>query len=257
MTENIRGVNLAPTLKYTHYPNYYPLEFMESDDTLWLKVTPRTFRPDINAQINANTGTLSTTSLYFLLSKSFSFGVDHTWADLTTVSGALREVKSSIENAITQVGAITRIDRFNFAKKGETKKNDNAYVYETSSRRKINLDLKFNAYADAKAEVWNPIQSLIIWSCADKASGQFTTTVNFPYVFKLQTVTGKGTEVDLISIQNACIDSVSPVYNEPYKEGYPMNANVSISFTDINPTYRSLISTNGKARIRTGLDGGI
>lgn len=255
MPKNITGINLAPELKHTHYPSHYPMEFMTSPDTLWLKVTPRTFRPDINVQSNTNTGTFLGSSLYFLLSKTFSFGVDHTWDDLTTVSGAIRDVKAGVQNALTQAGAITRIDTINYAKQGKTVKNDNAYVYETSSRRKLSLEFNFAARSDPEAEVWNPIQSLIIWSCADKVGGQFSTMVNFPYVFRLQTVTGAGVEVGLIDIQNACIDLVTPTYSEPYINGYPMSADVTIEFTDINPTYRSLISPNGKARIRTGLEG--
>ena len=244
----------APTLKVTHFPNHYPASFMNSPDTLWLRVTPKSFLPDINVQKGVNQGSKSGVSLYFLLQKSFSFGVDHEWEDLTTLAGGIREVKAGFENAANQLSGFVGANVANAYAAGKTKKNDNPYIYKNSQRRKVSIELKFGTKFSAEDEVWNPIQSLILWSCADKIGGRFDTTVNFPFVFKLQTVTGDGREVGLISLSDACIDSVMPTYNEPYKNGYPMSAQVTVGFTDINPTYRSSILSGSKGTITTGTE---
>lgn len=249
-----KATSIAPELRETWFPSHYNSDFRNSPDTLWLKLTPKTFRPDINVQTNTNTGTTAPeASLHFLMPKSFTFGVDHTWADLTTIAGQIREVKSGFELAAAQLSGFTGVEVASAYGRGETRKNDNPYVYENSSRRKLSLQFEFGAYRDAKYEVWNPIQSLILWSSADKVGDRIDTTVKFPYVFRLQTVNGKGREIDLIKIENACIDSVMPNYEEPYRNGYPMKASVTVNFTDINPTYRSSIKTGG-ATISTGTE---
>jgi len=252
LSGTLGGAVGAPELKVDHFPSHYPQEFMTSPDTLWLKVTPKTFRPNINVQAGANQGTKSQTSLYFLVAKEFTFGVDHTWEDLTSIAGALRGVIAGVKDAISQGAAVFQSGQY---LAGNTTKNDNPYIYKSSSKRKLTMEFNFATFRDPEGEVWNPIQSLIIWSCADKdAKAALSTTVNMPYVFKVQTVTGDGREVGLVNIENASLEAVMPSYKEPYKNGYPMSATCSLTFVDINPTYRSLISANGKSRISTGLD---
>jgi hypothetical protein len=255
---NDNAKRVAPELKVNRFPANYPREFMESPDTLWLKITPRGFRPNINLQTGINSSPTSDVALYFLLQKNFSFGVDHTWNDLTTVAGAFRDVKAGIQKAGAGLGALgvptDIIGLGDFYAGGKTVKNDNPYIYETSSRRKIQLEFQFGTYDNAEQDVWNPIQSLIIWSCAEKANGSTNTSVTMPYVFQLQTITGAGDPVDLIKMEHACIDQITPTFHEPYKNGYPMKATCSVNFTSINPTYRSEVSTNGKPRISAGID---
>lgn len=252
-----------------HFPSHYPIEFMNSPDTLWLKVTPKTFRPNISIQKDYNQGsTKAATSLYFLLGQSVTTGLTHQWGELSTLSGAVRELTSTVKKQATDVastgGAILgsfnvstpdALQRFNLTGAGRSAKNDAPYIYENTSRRQVALELQFAAHRNAEYEVWNPIQSLMVWSCASGSVGtQFGTEFNFPYVFKVQTVTGTGKEVDIINFRDAAMESVLPVFNQPYKDGYPMSASCSVTFVDINPVYREIVANGGKAAVTVKME---
>lgn len=252
-----------------HFPSHYPIEFMNSPDTLWLKVTPKTFRPNISVQSNTNAGaTKAATSLYFLLGQSVTTGITHQWGELTTLSGAIREVTSTVKKQASDLsstigqtlgkvgyGSPDVLKGFDIAGAGRSAKNDAPYIYENTTRRQVALELQFATHWNSEYEVWNPIQSLMVWSCASASSGtQFGTEFSFPYVFKLQTVTGAGKEVDIINFRDAALESVLPVFNQPYKDGYPMSASCSVTFVDINPVYREIVSNGGKAAVNVKIE---
>ena len=249
---------------YDHFPWFYDQKFMKSKDTLWLRVTPKTFRPNISVQTGYNSGTPSSQSLNFLLGQSLSMGLNHTWNELDTLSGAIRGVKSTFQKQGADVAsvfkAVTGSDlgqRFNVYGGGASAKNDSPIIYENTERRSFQIELNFVAHEDAEREVWNPIQALMIWSSAESGErGQFDTTFKFPYVFRVQTVTGAGKATGLVNFTDAAITSVLPTYNQPYKDGYPMSATVQLTFLDINPVYRNRIATDGVSRISAGFDTG-
>lgn len=256
-------------LSYDHFPYFYNSDFMKSPDTLWLKVTPKTFRPNVTIQTGYNKGSLFTTSLRFLLGKSISMGLNHTWEELDTLSGAIRNVTSTAKQQASDASSVFKSltgdnvsigQRFDIYSGGKSAKNDNPIIYKNTDRRSFQVEFNFVAHRDAKKEVWNPIQSLMIWSCAESYErGQFDTTFKFPYIFRVQTITGDDKETGLVSFDDAAITSVLPVYNEPYKDGYPMSATCQVTFMDINPVYRNRISSDGKSKINVGYlttDGG-
>ena len=248
---------------YDHFPWFYDNKFMTSSDTLWLRVTPKTFRPNISVQTGYNSGVLGSTHLHFLLGQSISMGLNHTWNELDTLSGAIRGVKSTFQKQGSDVAsvfkAVTGSDlgqRFNIYGAGVSAKNDNPVIYENTDRRQLQVELNFVAHSDAEREVWNPIQALMVWSSAESGErGQFDTTFKFPYIFRVQTVTGTGKETGLVNFTDAAITSVLPTYNQPYKNGYPMSAQVQLTFMDINPVYRNRIAGDGVSRISAGFDG--
>ena len=248
-------------LSYDHFPWFYNRDFMESSDTLWLRVTPKTFRPNISVQTGYNGGVPGSTALYFLLGQSLTMGLNHTWNELDTVSGAIRGIKSTLQKQGSDVASIFKTvtgsdfgARFNQYATGTSAKNDNPIIYEDTNRRDFTIELNFVAHSDAEKEVWNPIQSLMVWSCAESGErGQFDTTFKFPFVFRVQTVTGKNKETGLVNFTDAAITQVLPTYNQPYKNGYPMSAQVQVTFLDINPVYRNRISNDGKSRITAGI----
>lgn len=258
-------INFGTTAKeFTsdHFPHYYSQEFMNSPDTLWLKVTPKTFRPNISIQTGFNAGSSQgLVSLYFLLGANVSVGLNHDWKDLDTLSGAIRSVTSTLKTQGSDLSqtfqTISGSDigkRFNIYGTGVGAKNDAPIIYENTDRRIFQATLDFAAQFDAEREVWNPIQSLMIWSCAESSNrGMFDTEFKFPYVFRVQTITGDGKETGLVNFTDAAIEQITPVYEAPYKDGYPMKATCQISFKDVNPVYRNQISGDGKSRIKVNV----
>ena len=45
-----------------------------------------------------------------------------------------------------------------------------------------------------------------------------------------------------------------PVFNQPYKDGYPMSASCSVTFVDINPVYREIVADGGKASVNVEIE---
>lgn len=252
-----------PELVSDRFPSHYGDSFNNSEDTLWLKLTPKTFKPNITATKNINGGGSATRqSLWFLLSSTFSIGLQHQWDEETSISGALRELKTQAETQAAKLfaetgGGITLAGkRFNDQYAGGiSSKNDTPFIYKNTTRRNFTVEVNFSAYTSSEKEVWNPIQTLMIWSAADGiGDGSLATQFYFPYVFKLETITGSGKLVDIVNFENAALEQVTPTFNQPYIQGYPSSASVSLTFTDIQPVYASSISSKGRSGISVGTE---
>jgi len=239
------------------FPDFYDAKFKGSPDTLWLRVRPKEFRPNIQKQTGANEGSIVDGIDYrFLLSGSVNIGIDHTWTSLDTISGEIRNLKANVSKAVAQAGAAGGSSAGNIFSQGISSKNDNPFIYEDTQRRTVNIELKFATYKDASKEVWTPIQNLMRWSCAESTeSGSLATNFKFPYVFELRTVTGSGELTGMINIPNAALTQILPTYEAPYKNGYPMSATVSVTFSEIDPVYRSSLVIR-KSKVSSNVQGG-
>ena len=224
------------------YPDYYTYDFKKN--SLWLQVKPRNFRPNIENQLAINGGSDVGPVYHFLIGKSFTTGLSHEWADITSISGAIRDVKAELGGAANK--AFSALGAGNIYASGKSFKNDNPIVYQNSARRQFNIELQFAAKHNAQAEVWEPIFNLMKWSAASgPGKTQYSTQFDMPFVFSVQTVTGDGTAVPMVNFKNACIESITPNYSAPYKDGYPMHATCQVQWKDIDPTYRENIESSG------------
>lgn len=226
------------------YPAGLNAEKAESKDTLWLKITPyKMIMDNINARQDNVTGIPTVEDpMWFLMPMEFLFSVQHTWEDLTTPASALREIAAKFATQAKVTGATTGLTATETGNKA-----DNPFLYSDSARREFSLNFEFSAYNSAEKDVYEPVQNLVEYSCPDLPENKALTEFQFPYIFGLQTYTGQGTAVPILSIRKVALTSVQPNYKGPWIDGYPSMASVDLTFVDLNPLYRTNLK-DSKAR---------
>jgi len=228
------------------YPNGIDRERAESKDTLWLQVIPRALNlENIRSRVDAFNGNelKGESPMWFLMPTEWSYNIDHTWEDLSSISGAFKEIKAKVGsqyNSLLGEGGVSITDGH---------KADNPILYTNSTRRAFKVQLDFVVYQDTYNDVYVPVQKLVEYSCPEIMTG--STQFSYPYVFRLQTYTGDGNSVDIISVKTVAIQSVAPTYYGPWIDGYPSKATVDINFIDANPLYRSTLSAEKNKKMTT------
>lgn len=234
---------MADTFGGKFYPNGINEERARSKDTLWLKITPRKLiMTNINTRTDhvADDDSAKLDPLWFLMPMTQMLTYQHTWDDLITPAAALKTITSKIQKQYDILKSTAEVGGFSVGHKA-----DNPHLYTGSTRRSFNIQFEFSVYTDTYNDVFLPIQNLVEYSCAE-ISGKYTE-FTFPYVFNLQTFTGKSKSVDIISIKTVALTSVQPSYKGPWIDGYPSSATVDLGFVDMNPLYRgTLISERDK-----------
>lgn len=158
------------------------------------------------------------------------------------------KIQSMTDAAINQAGSITGSDVPKF-------KVDTPLRYMNSARREIVLE--FILMSSAKnvvvegssagargrgqtshskiTEVNDIVKDLMMYSSPAIKEGS-TIEYEFPYIWRLETVP-KG-----FIVYNFCaLTSVQPTWNAPYINGYPTWCNISLTFKDLSPLFRSTI----------------
>ncbi len=88
---------------------------------------------------------------------------------------------------------------------------------------------------------------MVEYSCPEINSD--FTEFSYPYVFSLQTFTGSGEAVDIISVKTVGLNNVLPSYKGPWIDGYPSYASLDLDFIDANPLYRSTLTSERSKKI--------
>lgn len=120
---------------------------------------------------------------------------------------------------------------------------DTSLVYRDSSRREYSIAFQvMDDEGDPYNTVFKPVRELEKYSCPEM-KGDSLVGINFPYIFE---VTSMGS--DIINIKNAAIISVNPTWMYPFINDYPTRCELTISFKDIEPLYRSSFDAGGIIR---------
>ena len=117
---------------------------------------------------------------------------------------------------------------------------DSPLVYTNSTRREWSYTFTLvSTRGVPEKEVVKPIKELMRYS-SPEIQGGVGIGIKLPFVFRLSTSPG-----NLIVAENAALVSVQPSWMEPYKDGFPMRAEVTLTFKDMAPLYRSTLDTGG------------
>jgi len=111
-------------------------------------------------------------------------------------------------------------------------KIDNPLVYMNSQRREI--ELTFTLVSEKglpKKYVVDPVKRLQELSCPEIGTGN--VDLRPPYVFTVKT--------NFIEYTHSALRSVQPTYREPYYDGYPTRADLTLTFTELSPLYAQVI----------------
>jgi hypothetical protein len=115
-------------------------------------------------------------------------------------------------------------------------KPDTPLIYRGSSRRELPITFELADQGDPVKDVWDPVQRLREYSSPEHSGDQFN--IEFPYVFFLQTVTGNGLPIPLLTMRRAVLRSVQPSFEGPYRGGYPSRCELTVTFVDMEHVYK-------------------
>ena len=170
-------------------------------------------------------------------------------SDLQAVSGGATEAFKSIAGGKSAIDSDSIVAQANQAALGMTKSNvpafrvDTSLVYRDSSRREYSITFQImDDKGDPYNTVFKPIRELEKYSCPEMSSDSLVG-INFPYIFEVASLGS-----DIINIKNAAIISINPTWMFPYINDYPTRCELTISFRDIEPLYRSSFDAGGIIR---------
>jgi len=155
-------------------------------------------------------------------------------------------IESSFDAAVRAAGKISGTDVPKF-------KVDTPLRYMDSGRREIVLE--FILLSSAKnvvvdepgargygkvrnssiTEVNNIVKDLMMYS-APAIKNSSTIEYEFPYIWRLETSPN-----NFLIYEFCALTSVQPTWNAPYIDGYPTHCNVTLTFKDLSPLFRSTI----------------
>ena len=248
-----------------YHPNAaLPAEWKGSENTLWLEIIPKKFTPNtLASRGDQSTEAADNLPIYrFLLPVEWSCSLNHSWEAGDTVAGKVRDLFAGGQKALAETGqVIAGISKGIFKPEigNLAAKNDNPLMYKDTDRRLYMFNLEFHTEGNNLQDVYEPIEDLMMMGCPEGGANEasLATGIEFPYVFRVRTITGNGIPVRMVDVKSAVMTTIQPSFKGPYRQGYPSHATVEIQFLAIQPTYRdtSFGRGSGIRNITVGLDG--
>jgi hypothetical protein len=116
---------------------------------------------------------------------------------------------------------------------------DSPLLYMNSQRREYNLTFQLVGIESPYDELVKPIQELMKFSSPSQKSAN-DIRIKPPHLFKLYTEPHK-----MVDIGEAALISVQPTWFEPYINGYPTRAELTLSFRELKPLFSDNIQSEG------------
>ena len=224
----------------------------------------------------------------FLAPNSISENINHTWEGFDSIQSRLMgkmvagakllnegaALKQSIKNivsnqsphspdipttsmfdrAVIQAGKIagTEVPKF---------KVDTPLRYMDSARRTLQLEFllmnsaptlmedrsmkghSWKAKSRGLSEVTNIVHDLMMYSAPAIKEGS-TIEYEFPYIWRLETAPN-----GFIIFNYCALESVQPTWKSPYVNGYPLSCELTLTFKDLSPLFRSTIKSGSAIRV--------
>ena len=222
-------------------------EFNRGRDTLWLYITPK--RLSYSNVVNTRGVSAITTEpasdkpIYkFLMPTTYSTSQNHEWDKFETVGSKVNELATEVSHATHNVTGLHETSA----------KADAPLFYKDSARREWTFEFQFIVHSNAYHDVWLPIQEFLQMSSPRNSGGGLDLAgvtigqigIKIPFVFQLQTKTGSGKLVPVLDVPEAVITSVQPKYEQPYINGYPSKAELTLTFKDMNVLFANSYKTS-------------
>ena len=201
-----------------------------ANNSIWIDITPKKIRTaDIQKLTYVALDPIPNSITYsFLAPKDFQENINHTWEPLENISATIAQKKASAATIVQQGTNVFKVDT--------------PTLYKDSQRRTVSFlfNLVYTGKYGPFKEVVEPIKNFMKWSTPILPETIIDTRVEVPYVFQVRTKTGEGVPVNIINISAAALTSIQPTYSGPFIDGYPSKAELTLTFTDIEPLNRSI-----------------
>jgi hypothetical protein len=151
---------------------------------------------------------------------------------IATAKSDVKQMTSALEGAMKSGGSMGAA-LSNMTTEAARYKVDTPLVYTGSQRRQMSFTFTLQEYKDAYSDVLRPIHEFRKLSCAG-IEGQSIDKIDFPAIFMIQT-----TPLGFISIKDAALVDVQVTWNSPHTGGVPKRAELTLTFLDLRPLYKS------------------
>jgi hypothetical protein len=125
-------------------------------------------------------------------------------------------------------------------------KIDAQLYYQDSTRRTITLDFTIFEEGNAKKDIIDPVQDIMKKSCPALLGN---LNIDFPYMWEVYTK-----PESWLNYKTCVLTSVIPSWNAPYVHGFPSSCELSLTFQDLGPLYRSSIEAGTSINVIDGND---
>jgi hypothetical protein len=244
-------------LMNNRWPRIYPVGGGESTyggkDTLWIEFEIlRIEHQNFDVREKGGISVFETGEKFYLLAPNeFGLNVSHRWGDDKNIGARLlekvvhlkhetKEIKAvykSIDNLLSNSGATSLKAGLAGAKIHDFQRVDAPMMYTDSEHRTYIFDFIFADQGKIYEDVYQPIDMLQRYSSAVDIDQ--TIKIELPHIFKIRTVDGNNQTKNIINVDRAAVTSMQPVFKGPYRDGYPTQATLSITFVDLSPLFAS------------------
>jgi len=128
------------------------------------------------------------------------------------------------------------------ATKVPTEKIDSPLTFTGSGRREWNFLFNLISQSNPSLDVVEPVKDLMKYSSPEIRD--WNIGIELPWIFELKTHPN-----ELIICQFAALTSVQPTWQQPYINGLPTRCELTLSFSDMSPLYRTTIKKGGIIRV--------
>lgn len=228
------------------------------DNIVWIKMRPikLEYQQTSNKGGSVSLGNQPNPTFMFMAPYEIQENLNHTWEAYNSIQSRLAEKVREISKTTSEVKAIggTFKDIAKSFKQGTSIKSltnnilnkrgsiipkvkvDTPLTYTNSQRRKWSFNfIIINETNNPKRDVVDPVQDLMKYSSPEMEGGYIN--IELPYIFSLSTYPR-----DYINATHTALESVQPTWKGPFIDGYPSFVDLTLSFVDLSPLFRSTIS---------------
>ena len=165
-------------------------------------------------------------------------GVAGGWDKILDTAKNARGVADTIRSSINAIGNAAQ------GVKIPHNKIDNPLVYETSPHRTITINFSLASQTEPIGkDIYDITFKFINYSSPDLKPNDIE--VDLPYIFSIRTDPS-----GIINYPVCALTSVQPDYKAPYVNGYPMTIDLTLTFEDLQPIFRTFLNKSYKAKVK-------
>jgi len=186
-------------------------------------------------------GIISTWS--FIGFEDIQEAITHNWESYDTMAGRANELLATAKSDVKQLtttlqGAMkggTSMSRAlsNMTTEAARYKVDTPLVYTGSQRRQMTFTFTLQEYKNIERDILEPIHEFRKLSCAG-IEGFSVDKIDFPAIFQIISI-----PVGFVNIKDSALVDVQVTWNSPYSRGISKRAELTLTFLDLRPLYKS------------------
>lgn len=149
------------------------------------------------------------------------------------LAGGMDPAKNAMNNLMTEGQVISPY------------KVDSPLAYVGSLRREYSFTFQLMEFRNIHSDVIAMIEDFRRFSCASIGEGRVTDQMEWPAIFEVYS-----SPSPFVWIPETALTDVQTTYKAPYKMGHPQWADLTLTFKDLRPLYRSSWGkTDGKVSV--------